>query len=181
MTSAWTPRIARESDIPALERLIPASARALQAPYYTQAQIEAALGPVFGVDRQLIRDSTYFVVDQQGEILGAGGWSKRKSLYGGDQGRAGPDPELDPDKEPARIRAFFVHPLWARRGIGRAILAACEEAAWRHGFRQTDLVATLAGVPLYGRFGYEVIERYEIPLRDGLRLPVARMTRIITK
>src|SRR6185503_5453073 len=100
----------------------PASVRALQAPYYSPAQMEAALGPVFGVDRQLIRDGTYFVIEREGGILGCGGWSKRRSLYGGDANRIEPDPELDPKLHPARVRAFFVHPDWARRGIGRSIM-----------------------------------------------------------
>src|SRR5881394_3535310 len=119
----WQPRLAREEDIPALEALIPISVHGLQAAHYSAAQMEAALGPVFGVDRQLIRDGTYFVVADQERILGCGGWSKRKSLYGGDGHRDQPDPELDPANDPARIRAFFVHPDCARRGIGRAILS----------------------------------------------------------
>src|SRR5258706_11502982 len=110
----WRPRLAREDDISELEMLIPVSVRALQAPYYSQAQMEAALGPVFGVDRQLIRDGTYFVVERNGAIVGCGGWSRRRSLYGGDGGRAGEDELLDPKREPARVSAFFVHPAWAR-------------------------------------------------------------------
>jgi len=101
----WKPRSAREEDIPALEALIPVSVRALQAPYYSAAQMEAALGPVFGVDKQLIRDGTYFVVENDAQVVGCGGWSKRKSLYGGDSGRAGEDAELDPQVDPARVRA----------------------------------------------------------------------------
>ncbi len=110
----WKPRLAREEDIPALEALIPVSVRVLQAPYYSAAQMEAALGPVFGVDKQLIRDGTYFVVENDAQVVGCGGWSKRKSLYGGDSGRAGEDAQLDPRRDPARVRAFFVHPAWAR-------------------------------------------------------------------
>src|SRR5437763_14432557 len=117
----WLLRLARESDIPALEELIPLSVRTLQAPYYSAAQMESALGPVFGVDRQLIRDGTYFVVEDAGRIVGCGGWSKRKTLYGGDRDRTGEDAELNPQIDSARIRAFFVHPDWARRGIGRSI------------------------------------------------------------
>ncbi len=173
----WKPRLAREEDIPALEALIPISVRALQAPYYSSAQIEAALGPVFGVDRQLIRDSTYFVVEHDAEIVGCGGWSKRKSMYGGDNGRAGEDAQLDRHRDPARVRAFFVHPVWARRGIGRSIMVACERAVIEAGFRSVDIVATLAGEPLYASFGYAVVERYEIAMTGGLRLPVIRMTR----
>src|SRR5438093_1677446 len=109
----WTPRLALPEDIPALEALIPLSVRTLQAPYYSSAQIEAALGPVFGVDGQLIRDGTYFVVERDDQIVGCGGWSKRNSLYGGDQGRAGVDQPLDLRRDAARVRAFFVPPAWA--------------------------------------------------------------------
>ena len=173
----WQPRLARDEDIPVLEALIPLSARELQAPYYSPAQINAALGHVFGVDRQLIADGTYFVVEQDGTILGCGGWSKRRSLYGGDAHRAEPDSELDPAHDAARVRAFFVHPAWARRGIGRSIMAACEQAITAAGFRRVDIVATLAGEPLYAAFGYNVVERYEVPLPGGLNLPVVRMTK----
>jgi GNAT superfamily N-acetyltransferase len=175
----WKPRLAREDDIPALEALIPVSVRTLQVPYYSAAQMEAALGPVFGVDRQLIRDGTFFVVEQGSQIVGCGGWSKRKSLYGGDSGRAEEDAPLDPQNDPARVRAFFVHPKWARRGIGRSILAACEQAIREAGFRRVDLVATLAGEPLYASIGYTVVDRYDIPMTGGLKLPVVRMTRTL--
>jgi len=173
--TTWPLRLACEIDVPAIEALIPISVRGLQAPYYSQAQMEAALGPVFGVDRQLIRDGTYFVAERNGAIVGCGGWSRRRSLYGGDGGRAGEDQLLDPKREPARVRAFFVHPAWARRGIGRSIMAACEEAIVEAGFRTVEMVATLAGEPLYATFGYAVVERYEIPMSGGLSLPVVRM------
>jgi N-acetylglutamate synthase-like GNAT family acetyltransferase len=173
----WSPRLAREDDIPALERLIPHSVRVLQAGHYSPAQMEAALGPVFGVDRQLIEDGTYFVVEQAGEIVGCGGWSRRRSLFGGDHGRTDPDPELDPRHDPARIRAFFVHPSWARRGIGRSILLACERAIRHAEFRTVELVATLAGEPLYAAFGYTPAERYGVAMRGDLTLPVVRMVK----
>lgn len=173
----WRLRLARETDIAALEELIPRSVRALQSAHYSQAQMEAALGPVFGVDRQLIRDGTYFVVELGGTILGCGGWSRRRSLYGGDRGREGDDGLLDPQRDAARVRAFFVHPAWARRGIGRRILAMCEGAIGEAGFRQVDIVATLAGEPLYAAFGYGVVERCEISMAGGLKLPVVRMTK----
>ena len=163
----------------ALEVLIPVSVRALQAPFYTTAQMEAALGPVFSVDRQIIRDGTYFVAESDGVIVGCGGWSRRCSLYGGDSGRSGEDALLDPQQDAARVRAFFVHPAWSRRGIGRSIMAACESAIIAAGFRTVDIVATLAGEPLYAAFGYSVVERCEIAMRDGLFLPVVRMTKIM--
>jgi GNAT superfamily N-acetyltransferase len=173
----WQPKLARDSDVPALEELIPLSSRALQVPYYSTAQIEAALGPIFAVDRQLIRDGTYFVVEHEGAIIACGGWSKRKSLYGGDGGRQTEDVMLDPTHDSARLRAFFVHPSRARRGIGKSILRACEEAIISAGFFNADLVATLAGEPLYAAFGYSVIERYEIPMTNSLTLPVVRMSK----
>lgn len=175
----WQPRLARESDVPALEALIPLSVRSLQAPYYSPAQMEAALGPIFGVDRQLIRDGTYFVVESDSQIVGCGGWSKRHSLYGGDGARSEPDPELNPERDAARVRAFFVHPDWARRGIGYSIMSACERAIIAAGFRAVEIVATLAGEPLYARFGYAVVDRYEIPMKADLTLPAVRMTRRI--
>ncbi len=161
-----------------LEELIPLSARSLLAPHYSPAQIEAALGPVFGVDRQLIRDGTYFVADQQGRAVGCGGWSMRISLFGGDKGRkTGDDRRLDPEHDAARVRAFFVHPSWARRGIGRGILMACEKAILEAHFHRIEISATLSGEPLYAAHGYQVVERYEIQMSEGLRLPVVRMTK----
>ena len=169
--------MAEESDVSALEALIPISVRALQSPYYSTAQMDAALGPVFGVDRQLIRDGTYFVAEQDRVIVGCGGWSRRRSLYGGDTGRKCEDGLLDPHREAARVRAFFVHPTWARRGIGRSIMVACEQAIIDAGFRSVDLIATLAGEPLYAKFGYAVVERYDIAMANGLILPVVKMTK----
>src|SRR5436190_14128774 len=177
----WQPRLAQEKDIPELEALIPLSVRALQASHYSAAQIEAALGPVFGVDRQLIRDRTYFVVEYEQHLVGCGGWSKRKSLFGGDAQRSGEDPLLDPKRDAARIRAFFVHPDWARRGIGKSILAACEAAIQKDGFCHAELVATLAGEPLYASFGYTANERYEIPLAGVLKLPAVRMSKSFSR
>lgn len=173
----WPLRLAREADVPALESLIPLSVRTLQAACYSPAQMEAALGPVFGVDRQLIRDGTYFVAEQDGVIAGCGGWSRRRSLYGGDSGREGEDGLLDPQRDAARVRAFFVHPACARRGIGRSIMAACERVIIESGFRTVDVVATLVGEPLYASFGYTVVERYDIAMVGGLSLPVVRMTK----
>jgi len=173
----WRPRLAQVGDVPSLAVLIPVSVHALQAPHYSAAQRTAALGPVFGVDRQLIHDQTYFVVEAAGQIVGGGGWSRRRSGYGGDGGRATEDPLLDPARDPARIRAFFVHPAWARRGIGRSIMAASESAIVEAGFRAAEIIATLAGEPLYAAFGYTVIERPQIPLPAGLSLAVVRMSK----
>jgi len=173
-------RIAREDDIAAVTVLIPLSVRALQAAHYSPEQMDAALGPVFGVDRELIRDGTYFVVEHDESLVGCGGWSKRQSLFGGDAGRAtGASALLDPTRDPARIRAFFVHPDWARRGIGRQIMNACERAIAKARFRSVELVATLAGEPLYAACSYTAVERYDIPLAGGMRLPVVRMVKTL--
>jgi predicted N-acetyltransferase YhbS len=175
----WTLRLAQGHDIPELEKLIPLSVRSLQAAYYSPAQMEAALGRVFAVDGQLIRDGTYFVAEEAGRIVGCGGWSRRESLCGGDGDRVGEDARLDPKRDAARIRAFFVHPEWARRGIGRSILVACERAIVAARFLRADLVATLCGEPLYAALGYSVVERYDLKMTDGLSLPVVRMTKCL--
>ena len=176
----WALRLAREEDVPKLETLIERSVRELQAPHYSSAQMDGALGSVFGVDRQLIRDQTYFVVEQEGELIACGGWSKRESLFGSDTARAKEDALLDPRSQSARVRAFFVHPQHARRGLGRAILLACEEAIRTAHFQKIELVATLAGVEFYGAFGYKAGQRYEVPLVNGLSLPVVPMTKTLS-
>lgn len=180
MRDDLTLRPATPDDVPALEALIPLSVRALHAPYYSPAQLTAALGPVYAVDRQLIRDGTYFVVERAGRVVGCGGWSRRESAFGGDHARAGEDSALDPARDPARIRAFFVHPEWARQGIGRVLLAACESALREAGFREAVLVATLAGEPLYAAAGYTAVERLELALDDGVTLPMVRMVKRFT-
>ena len=167
-------------EVPALEALIAASVRALSVGYYSSEQIESALANVFGVDTQLIADGTYFVAELDGQIVGCGGWSQRKTLFGGDQAKVGEDDLLDPTTEPARIRAFFVHPDFARRGIGKQIIAACEEAAAAAGFRRLELAATLSGEPLYLAVGYEMIERWEHSLPDNVTMPLVRMGKILS-
>lgn len=168
-------RVATFDDVPALERLIEQSVRALSAGYYSPQQIESLLAYVFGVDTQLIADGTYFVVEAEGRIAGCGGWSRRRTLYGGDKMKADEDDLLDPKTEASRIRAFFVHPDFARRGIGRLLLAACEQAAGQAGFAALELAATLPGQPLYAACGFEAIEKIETTLPDGVRAPIVRM------
>lgn len=175
----WIPRIAQSDDIPALEDLIPMSAFALQKDDYTPDQIQAAMGSVFGVDTQLITDGTFFVVEDAGGVVGCGGWSFRKSRYGGDAGRADPDPPLDPTQDPARVRAFFIGPDYARRGIGSAIMAACEAAIAAMNFTHVEIAATLAGERLYAKFGYETVEQFEIPLPGCSPMPVVRMIKAL--
>jgi len=171
-------RLAEARDVPALEALIALSARSLQAATYAPAQIEAALGSVFAVDTQLIADATYYVAQRGRAIVGCGGWSRRKTLFGGHgTGSAGDDPPLDPTRDAARIRAFFVHPAHARQGIGRELLARCERAAVEAGFRRLELVATLAGEPLYLAFAFRAVERYDLTLPGGSALPVVRMVK----
>ena len=171
------PRVATLNDVAALRALITESARGLSAGFYTPDQVEAAVTHVFGVDTQLIADGTYFVAEADGELVGCGGWSRRSTLYGGDQMKGAADPPLDPARDAARIRAFFVHPGWARRGIGAMILRACMDAAARAGFAKAELMATLPGVPLYRRYGFEELESVETTLPDGVRLPFVRMGR----
>jgi N-acetylglutamate synthase-like GNAT family acetyltransferase len=171
-----TYRPATTDDIPALEALIPLSVRALQAPYYTAVQMEAALGTVFGVDSQLIRDGTYFLAEEDGRIVACGGWSKRKTSYGGDAAKTSEDTLRDPETEPAMIRAFFVHPDYTRQGIGRHFIKLCEAAIIQAGFKSIEIVATLAGEPLYTACGYKSIDRLNIPLPSGEFLAVVRMS-----
>jgi GNAT superfamily N-acetyltransferase len=171
-------RLAEARDVPALEALIALSARSLQAATYAPSQIEAALGTVFAVDTQLIADRTYYVAQRGEAIVGCGGWSRRQTLFGAHgTGAAGDDSLLDPARDAARIRAFFVHPEHARQGIGRELLATCERAAVEAGFRRLELVATLAGEPLYLAFAFRAIDRYEVRLPDGSALPVVRMVK----
>jgi len=172
-------RAARFEDIPALERLIEESVRALSVGYYSSQQIESSTRHLFGVDTQLIADGTYFVVESDGQLAGCGGWSKRKTLYGGDKVKTEEDDLLDPATEPSRIRAFFVHPNFARRGIGRLLLDACEKAASQAGFTALELAATLPGEPLYAACGFQVIERIEVKLPDGVMVPIIRMGKTI--
>ena len=173
-------RLATEQDIPILTHLIPESVRTLSVGYYTDRQIESELVHIFGVDSQLIADGTYYVVVADDQIVGCGGWSKRKTLYGGDQMKGDADDLLDPAHDAARIRAFFVHPEWTRRGIGRRIIEACEVAARHEGFRRMELGATLPGEPLYAAMGYTVTERFAIAMPDGESLPAAHMVKVLT-
>lgn len=174
-------RQAVSADVPVLRDLIDASVRGLQSQDYTPSQIESALATVYGVDTQLIADGTYFVAEAEsnGEparrIVGCGGWSKRKTLYGGDQWTGREAALLDPQHDAAKIRAFFIHPSWARRGIGTMILEACENAAMAAGFTRFEMGATLTGVLLYQERGYVALENLEVPLANGEALPIVRM------
>jgi GNAT superfamily N-acetyltransferase len=175
-----TLRQAVPADIPTLRTLIDASVRGLQAADYSPAQIESALRTVYGVDSQLIVDGTYFVVESESAIVGCGGWSKRKTLFGGDRWTGREDSLLEPRRDAAKIRAFFVHPDWVRRGIGTMILDACEKAAVAAGFVRFEMGATLTGVPLYRARGYVALEEIDVPLQDGESFQVIRMEKRIS-
>jgi GNAT superfamily N-acetyltransferase len=174
-------RLATHSDTSGLRELIEQSVRALSVGYYNGPQIESSLRYVFGPDTQLITDRTYYVIESKdGTLVAAGGWSRRRTLYGGDQMKEAEDPLLDPAAESARIRAFFVHPAWARRGLGRQLFDQCEADAAQAGFRAFELMATLPGEPLYRALGFTQLERLEARLPDGEMLPVVRMKRSIS-
>jgi GNAT superfamily N-acetyltransferase len=176
-------RKAVAADVPRLREVIEASVRGLQAEDYSPAQIEGALHSVYGVDSQLIADGTYFAAEvtdpdtKESEIVACGGWSKRKTLYGGDQYAGREDSLLDPLRDAAKIRAFFVHPAWARRGIGSLILEACENAATEAGFARLEIGATLSGVAFYRAKGYSAVENQAVPLGNGETLPIVRMAK----
>jgi len=183
-------RLAVPEDVPILRELIQASVRGLQTQDYTHAQIEGALKTVFGVDSRLIADGTYIVAETKPRaahrteamnsqtalmIVGCGGWSKRRTLYGSDHWTGREDALLDPLRDAAKIRAFFIHPDWARRGVGSMILQACEDAARSAGFARFEMGATLTGAKLFGAKGYVAVKPISIPLVNGESLPVIHM------
>src|SRR5580692_7822595 len=183
-------RLATEEDIPALDALIEASVRGLQGGDYTQAQIDGALGTVLGLDTQLIRDGTYFVAEEIARdeeprrrleawlrLVGCGGWSKRKTLFGADHGPGREPKLLDPATDAAKVRAIFVHPQFARRGLGTLILARVEAEARAAGFRRYEMGSTLTGVPLYRLKGYVEVERIAVPLKNGETVMVVKMVK----
>ena len=152
------------------------SIRRLVGAYLDATRVDASFD-IMGVDTQLIEDGTYFAVEADGRILGCGGWSRRATLFGGDHSGGRDARLLDPLIEPARVRAMYTHPDFVRRGIGRLVLSLCEAAATREGFRSLDLVATVAGEPLYVACGYSVIERIDVPTSKAVTVPCARMTK----
>ena len=152
--TALTIRAARAADVTAMDELIVTSARVLGRGYYPAAETEAAIAHVFGVDSDLIDDGTYFLVEEEGRPLACGGWSKRRTLFGGDRCAVRDPAPLDPVTDAARIRAFFVDPSSARRGLGSMMLRACETAAVTAGFKAATLMATRPGVPFYAARGY---------------------------
>ena len=184
MSQAFAIRPAVSADVAVLRELIDASVRRLQSGDYSPAQIDSALRTVFGVDSQLITDGTYLLVEtvpagpgKKPIIVACGGWSKHKTLYGGDSWRDRQDDLLDPATDAAKIRAFFIHPDWARRGIGTLLLDACESAAYAAGFTRFEMGATLTGAKLFEKRGYVAMERLNVPLEGEITLPIIHMVK----
>ena len=159
----------------ALQQLIAASARHLSRGHYNDQQIETAIATVFGVDTDLIEDGTYLIAEIDGQMAGCGGWSKRKTLYGGDQFTSRDAGYLDPKSEPAKIRAFFIHPDHARKGIARAILNQCETEARAEGFRALELMATLPGIEFYKSVGFKETGNFDLQLTEAVNLELVPM------
>lgn len=168
-----THRLATLEDLGALQALMDAAIAELQKPFLDSSQIQASRS-IMGLDTQLIEDQTYFVAEADGQIAGCGGWSRRATLYGGDQTPGRNTELLDPRSDSARVRAMYTHPAFARHGIGRLILSLCEAAARREGFPGVELMATMSGEPLYRACGYEPIERI-LDGRGGAPVPLVRM------
>lgn len=176
MTSAvLTHRLAHRDDLDVLRALMDAAVSELQKPFLDESQI-ASSRTIMGLDTQLIDDGTYFVVEADGRLAGCGGWSRRATLYGGDQSPGRSAALLDPVKDAARVRAMYTHPDHTRKGVGRLILSLCEEAARSEGFRKVELMATLAGEPLYRACGYQPCERV-VDDRGGVAVPLLRMSK----
>jgi N-acetylglutamate synthase-like GNAT family acetyltransferase len=173
---AFDHRLATLDDLPTLQALMTRAIRRLVGALLDEARTGASF-EIMGVDTRLIEDQTYFVIEQDKQIVGCGGWSRRATLFGGDHSAGRNARLLDPATEPARIRAMYTDPDFARRGVGRRVLSLCEAAAVRAGFHEVTLVATVAGEPLYRACGFDVTERIEVPTASGLTVPCARMSR----
>lgn len=172
----WALRVATLADVPAIRPLMDRAIRELMQPFLSPAAVEASV-ELMGLDTQLIVDGTYFAVEEGGRIVGCGGWSRRATLFGGDHTAGRSDALLDPATDAARVRAMYTDPDYARRGIGRAILGACEVAARAEGFLIEELVATLAGEPLYRACGFTAVETFEQMTKAGVAVPLVRMTK----
>jgi GNAT superfamily N-acetyltransferase len=170
----FTHRLATLDDVPVLKPLMDAAIAELLKPVLTPEQVQASFS-VMGLDTQLIKDGTYFVIEADGRIAGCGGWSRRATLFGGDHSAGREARLLDPKTEAARVRAMYTHPDFTRRGIGRMVLDLCEAAAAREGFRDVELAATMAGLPLYRACGYLDIEAFDADTPSGVTVPLVRM------
>ncbi len=173
-------RVATMDDLDEITRLMDLSIRKLVGAYLDEAGVEASF-EIMGVDTQLIKDRTYFVVEFEKTIVGCGGWGRRATLFGGDHSDGRDARLLDPVTEPARIRAMYTHPQFARQGIGTLILELCEAAATEAGFSSVELGGTIAGEPLYAKRGYSVVERLKVTSSKGVTVPCARMTKSIAR
>lgn len=173
-----THRPAHDADLPALRGLMDLAIGELQKGFLSEEQIEASR-LIMGLDTQLVDDGTYFVVEADGRLAGCGGWSRRATLYGGNQTPGRDAALLDPRTDAARIRAMYTHPAFARQGVGRLVLRLCEQAAAAEGFTQLELMGTLAGVPLYASYGFEAVEELADD-RGGVPVPLVRMRKPIT-
>lgn len=171
-------RLAIERDIAALTSLMEGAIRELLKPHLTPDQLEASF-EIMGLDSQLIEDRTYFVVEEQGRIAGCGGWSRRATHFGSDHSPGRDARPLDPASEAARVRAMYTHPDFARRGVGRLILSLCEARAAEAGFASVELVATMAGLPLYRACGYADVEALEERSSKGVTVPLMRMRKAL--
>jgi GNAT superfamily N-acetyltransferase len=176
---AFSSRIATLADLSELRALMDRSIRKLIGAYLDETRVEASF-EIMGVDTRLIEDGTYFAVEDGRQIVGCGGWSRRATLFGGDHSGGRDARLLNPESEPARVRAMYTHPDFTRRGIGRLVLSLCEASARGEGFRSLELVATVAGEPLYLAYGFSVIERIEVPTSKGITIPCARMTKPVS-
>ena len=174
-------RKATLADRDAITQLIAESARQLSRNEYSDQQIEAAIASIFGVDTDLIHDGTYFVAERDGMLVGCGGWSRRKKLYGGDAFSPQDAGYLDPDHDAARIRSFFVHPQHARKGVARAMLSVCEREALDHGFHALELMATLPGIKFYEASGFARKGSFDLELPDGVKIEFVPMRKELTK
>lgn len=174
MSTALTHRLATPDDVPVLKPLMNAAIGELLKPFLSPEQVAASFA-VMGLDTQLIKDGTYFVIECDGRIAGCGGWSRRATLFGGDHSAGRDAALLDPAKDAARVRAMYTHPDFTRRGIGRLVLELCEAAAAREGFKRVELAATLSGEPLYRACGYTDIEAFESDTPSGVKVPLIRM------
>lgn|SRR5262245_37146340 len=172
-----TYRVARRDDLAALAELMELAIAGLQKAYLDERQVSASRA-IMGLDTQLVEDGTYFVVERDGELAGCGGWSRRATLYGGDQSPGRDAALLDPARDAARVRAMYTHPGHTRQGVGRLILSLCEAAARSEGFSRMELMATLAGEPLYRASGYEECERV-VDDRGGAPVPLVRMSKTL--
>jgi GNAT superfamily N-acetyltransferase len=170
-------RTARLSEVNALNALVRDSVFGLSTAEYSPEQLESSMRHLFGIDTNLIADGTYYVIEEEGRAIACGGWSRRRTLFGGDQYADRSDDRLDPATEAARIRAFFVHPSQARRGLATVILDECARAAGVAGFHRLQLMSTLPGEPFYARRGFQVLERVTLTLPDGVPFPLVRMER----